>query len=376
MTRNRKIIFVLIPLFLFFIGYTLGSEELPFNETLKFSYNTVVEKNDNQRFEEIDAIFYQTDIENMIDIDSEIDIIEKRKQLIDFIWKDGAKLPTKTEILIEKNISFEEYEKLPNLERIDKHEVSMEYNVNSVSYLFLPKIKNNSLVIYHQGHAGDFSLGYKTIEALLENNYSVLAFSMPLQGKNNQPTVDIENVGVIRLEEHNNFHLLDSEDFSSIKFFMNPIVINMNYLEENFDFKNYHMIGISGGAWATTLYSAIDERIEKSFPTGGPLPRFLIINVPGHSYEYERDVSELYDIANYLELFILGSYGDERKQLKILNKYDSCCYYGISYQIFENTVKEKMFQLDNGSFDIFLDDTHREHKISEDALSLILEEIT
>jgi len=377
MIQNKKILFLIVIIPTFIFAYTLGSGELPFNDTLKNSYKTLLTENNEKKYEEIDNKFYETDVEKLININNDKDITEKRKKLINYIWKNDSKFPTEAEILIEKNIDSSEFEKLPNLKRIDKHEVIMEYGVNSISYLFLPEKQNGSLFIYHQGHQGDFSSGYKTIETLLENEYAVLAFSMPLKGKNNQPIVDIENIGVITLEKHNNFHFLDTKNFSSIKFFMHPIALNINYLEEKFFFENYHMIGLSGGAWTITLYSAIDERIEKSFPVGGPMPKFLTINMPGHSYEYERDLPELYRIANYLELFILSSYGEEREQFKILNKYDSCCYYGISYQVFENKIKEKMIQLqDENSFKIYLDDSHRGHMISTKVMGLILENLT
>jgi hypothetical protein len=133
------------------------------------------------------------------------------------------------------------------------------------------------------------------------------------------------------------------------------------------------MIGISGGGWATTLYSAIDTRITKSYPVAGTLPLFL--RIPRDWGDWEQFEPELYQIADYLELYILGSYGDFRKQFQILNKYDSCCFAGIKYQVYENEIKKAVSLLGKGEFDIFLDDTHKEHKISDNVLNIVIKDL-
>ena len=63
----------------------------------------------------------------------------------------------------------------------------MEYGIDSKAYLFLPKIQNENLIIYHQGHSGDFYNGKETIQYFLDNDFAVLAFSMPLTGQNSNP---------------------------------------------------------------------------------------------------------------------------------------------------------------------------------------------
>ena len=40
------------------------------------------------------------------------------------------------------------------MKQIDKIIISMEYEINSEAYIFLPTISNNKLVIYHEGHGG------------------------------------------------------------------------------------------------------------------------------------------------------------------------------------------------------------------------------
>ena len=375
MTKTRKSLIIIGVLLIFIVGYSIGNENLPFNDSLKLTYQDIFQKNSEKNFENIDSIFYETDVDSLIRIESEEDIISKRTNLINFIWKNNT-IDPETPPFIEKNFYDERYIDLDGLSQINKYKIEMEFGVNSVAYLFLPEKSNNELVIYHQGHSGDFFNGYETINHLLKNNYSVIAFSLPLLGPNNQPLVDVPNLGLITLKNHNNFQFLDSENFSSIKYFVHPISVSLDEMEKNHDFEKYHMIGISGGAWVTTLYSALDERIEKSYAVAGPLPRFLTVNVPGNDGDYELNLSSLYDNANFLELFIMSSYGNEREHLKILNKYDPCCYYGITFELFEKSIQDKMKKLDNGVLKIHLDTINKKHTISNESMNLILSSLS
>ena len=92
--------------------------------------------------------------------------------------------------------------------------------------------------------------------------------------------------------------------------------------------------------------------------------------------DYEQTNIELYKNVNYLELYVLSAYGDGRQHVQIFNKNDSCCFSGNGYETYEFVVKDKMSQLAKGNFQIFIDDTHNEHKISEYVMSLIHEQIS
>jgi hypothetical protein len=304
--------------------------------------------------------------------DSE-DISKLRSDLIHYIWKEQPFENLKSLIKIEENIIDTNYDDLENLKQIDKFLISMEYDVNSTSYLFLPHDSNNELILYHQGHGGDFYNGKNTIEYFLKNGYSVLAFSMPLLGINNQPIVDTE-FGKIKLVSHEYFRFIESQNFSPLKFYFEPLSSSLNYIENNFNFTNFYMIGISGGGWTTTVYSAIDERISKSFSIAGSIPISLRININDLG-DYEQTLPDFYKTANYLDLYVLASYGDNRKHVQIFNKYDPCCFSGNLFKNYENQIEITVSQLGKGSFQIYLDDTHHEHKISENALDIIIKEI-
>ena len=134
------------------------------------------------------------------------------------------------------------------------------------------------------------------------------------------------------------------------------------------------MVGLSGGGWITVVYSAIDERISNSFSVAGSMPFYLKVDERDIG-DYEQTNIDLYRNVNYLELYILSASGDGRKHVQIFNKNDPCCYSGNGYETYEFVIKDKISQLGQGNFQIFVDNTHNEHKISDVALDYIVKNI-
>ena len=359
---------------IFFFGVYVGLYKIFPYEVLDSSKDILFEQKtiqDNQ-------FVNQVNVDSLIKIDDKSDIDQKREFLAEFFWdattfqrvKDKSPSPE-----VEIDISDSNYKDLQNLKRIDRLTVEMEYGINSVSYLFIPKQSNEKLILYHQGHNGDFLLGKDTIQFFLDRNFTVVALSMPLLGINNQPVVEINGLGEMKLISHNQLRLLEANNFNPMRLFLDPIQINLNFLDKKYNFKQYSMIGLSGGGWTTVVYSAIDERISNSFSVGGSMPFYLRVDSRDMG-DYEQTNIELYQNVNYLELYVLGAYGDGRKHVQIFNKNDPCCFSGNGYETYEFVIKDKMLQLGEGNFQIFIDDTHNEHKISVYTLKLIYESIS
>ena len=359
-------LFIIFAFSIFFYGIAVGHYEIfPFDliQDLKLSVSDNFENNQN------DILIYEENIDSLILINSENDVIDKRKTLTNFIWND--EIPYSSTLLIEKNIIDERYQNISNLKSIYRLDIGMEYNINSIAYLFLPENSNDKLIIYHQGHGGDFVDGKDNIDFFLDKNYSVLAFSMPLLGMNNQPIIDLDHFGKIKFTNHKQLQFLESSDFSPVKFFIEPIGVSLNYLDENFDFDSYYMMGISGGGWTTVLFSAIDDRISQSYSVAGTIPIFMRSDSKNIG-DYEQIIPELYAITNYLELYILNSYGDDRIHVQIFNNNDPCCFSGNISGIYDDKINQRLIKLDKGNFFLYIDDTHNEHKISEYSRNLIL----
>ena len=376
MIKTSKIIAIvlIVGITSFAVGMMIGGFEYPPYGFVKNIYKQLLPQKINLK-DPVDSHYKEVNVNSLIHIHNESDVFTKRTALINYIWKNPEfsydTLPTK----IEKNISDERFNHLTNLKGIEKITVTMEYNVTSYAYLFVSEKTNNKLVVYHQGHDGDFVQGKTTIQFFLDNNYSVLAFSMPLLEPNNQPIVDLPNFGKLRLTSHDDLKFLESKNFSPIKFFVEPITVSLNYVEKEYHFESYNMIGISGGGWTTVLYSAIDPRISKSYPVAGSVPMYLRFNNLKNIGDYEQMVPELYNMTEYLDLYVMASYGNNRGQLQVFNEYDPCCFSGLGFKTYESEVKNIMSNLGIGKFDIFLDETNRNHSISNESLEIILKDM-
>ena len=359
---------------IFFLGVYVGLYKIFPYEVLDSSKDILFE----QKTIENNKFVNQANVYSLIKIDSKLDIDQKRDFLIEYFWdvgsfqrvKDKSQLPE-----VEIKISDSSYKDFQNLKRIDRLTVEMEYGINSVSYLFIPEQSNEKLILYHQGHGGDFLLGKDTIQFFLDRNFTVLAMAMPLLGMNNQPVVEIDGLGEMKLISHKKLRLLEANNFNPMKLFLEPVQTNLNFLDKEYNFKRYSMIGLSGGGWTTVVYSAIDERISDSFSVGGSIPFYLRVDSRDMG-DYEQTNIELYKNVNYLELYVLGAYGDGRQHIQIFNKNDPCCFSGNGYETYEFVIKDKMSQLGKGTFQILIDDTHNDHKISDHTLKLVYEMIS
>src|SRR5260370_23664905 len=117
---------------------------------------------------------------------------------------------------------------------------------------------------------------------------------------------------------------------SVMKFFLEPVAVCLNYLKtksvaDGFPvYQDFNMVGLSGGGWTTTVYAAIDPRIQLSFPVAGTIPLYL--RSGGSIGDTEQVLANFYQIAGYPDLYVLGSYGSGRTQMQILNRHADRCF--------------------------------------------------
>ena len=370
MKSSIILIFCIIGISGFVYGISVAHYEIFPYEFLDLSKDVLFK----QKTIEDNQFINQPNVDSLIKIDSESDIDQKRSLLTEFFWgvesfqrvKHIKTLPE-----VEFDIYDSNYKDFQNLKRIDRLTVEMEYGINSISYLFIPKQSNEKLILYHEGHVEDFALDKNTIQFFLDRDFTVLVMDMPLTGMNSQPVVEIDGIGKIKLISHDQFRLLEANSFNPMKLFLEPIQTNLNFLDKEYDFKQYSMIGLSGGGWTTVVYSAIDERISNSFSVAGSAPFYLRVDLRDIG-DYEQTNIDLYQNVNYLELYVLSAYGDGRKHVQIFNKNDPCCYSGNGHETYESVIKDRLLQLGKGDFQIVIDETHKEHKISNHMLDLIL----
>lgn len=322
-----------------------------------------------------------SNVNDLIFIHNTDEATAKRAELVKFIWGSSG-FPAVQPAVIEKAIHDDRYKDLSNLKQIDRVTVNMEWGLTSTAYHFIPAQANGKLLIYHGGHDGDFIVAKDLIAFFVKNGFAVIGMSMPLEPPNNQPVVDLDHIGKLRLGFHDQLKLLKMKSGHPVQLFLTPVAEMVNYAQ-TLGYSSIYMTGVSGGGWTTTVYGALDPRIVRSYPAAGTLPLHLRADRdrsnsaqrPADWGDYEQTIPELQAIANYLDLYILASLGEQRKQLQILNKYDPCCLGGEAFRAYESAVNERIHSLGGGSFSVFLDTKNKEHSISTDAMNVILEDI-
>jgi hypothetical protein len=327
-------------------------------------------------------VFLETNVNSLLSIHDKDKATGKRAELVSFIWGPNG-LPKEQPANVETAIHDERYAKLDNLKQIDRLTVNMEWGLTSTAYHFIPAQANDKLIIYHGGHNGDFIVAKDLIAFFLKHGFSVIGMSMPLEAPNNNPVVELENVGKVQLSFHEQIKLLKMKSGHPVQLFLTPVAVIVNYVQP-LGYNSIFMTGVSGGGWTTTVYAALDPRIVRSYPAAGTLPlhlredrkRLNSAQRPADWGDYEQTIPELHAIANYLDLYVLSSVGEHRKQLQILNKYDPCCLGGESFRAYEGAVNERVKSLGSGgTFTVFLDTRNKNHSVSSDAMNVILSDI-
>ena len=324
---------------------------------------------------EIDPINWETDVRSLIHAVTPADVERIRGELIEYIWK-APMLPTALPE-VETGVAnpFPELAQLTDLKRIDRLTVAVDGFVSRM-FLFIPTDARRRLVIFHQGHTDSVAgaNGAETVTFLLAHRYPVLIVHMPLYGLNSAPVAR-------GFTFHDRMFDRETPTLSPFKYFLEPIVQAVNYAERVLRVWRLYMVGISGGGWTTVLAAAVDPRIDVSFPVAGSLPLYLRrpedpCLKPGDHGDREQYHPGLYGIADYLDLYILGSYGRGRGQLQVVNQFDDCCFGGLRYLTYRDIVQNVVAGLQRGSYNVFLDSSHRSHLISrhtlEDAIYPVL----
>jgi len=320
-----------------------------------------------------------------ITIHSSGDVTEKRRALIQYLWGTNGFPSRRLPDTVVTNITSPVKE-LRHLARVDEFRIDMAPGLQGLSWHFLPEHPNRELVVVHHGHActldddpSPSDIGYglqRTINALLSEGYGVLGVFMPHMRPGDctgghDAMFKTNMIG------------------SAIKYFLEPTAISLNYLKtrsRNAHFPNYHtfhMTGLSGGGWTTTVYAALDPTIQCSFPVAGTIPLYL--RTGGSVGDREQYEATFYSIAGYPDLYILGAQGRGRKQVQILVRRDDCCFgqtqhdaksagldYAEAMRDYELRVCNALKEIGRGTFRLEIDETAPSHMISHHSINDVL----
>jgi len=319
-----------------------------------------------------------------ITIHSAEEIAGKRVALIQYIWGNDG-FPKNRMPNVVANVTSP-VKQLDSVERVDELRVDMAPGLEGLAYHFIPTSPNGVLVVVHHGHACSLDGNpaapdpgdgiSRTIKALVREGYGVLGVFMP-----HMRPGDCTG-GHDKMFEMNTTG-------SPLKYFLEPTAIGLNYLKSHSaadGFPNYeafHMVGLSGGGWTTTVYAAIDPTIGCSFPVAGTIPLYL--RSGGSVGDREQFEPSFYSIAGYPDLYILGAHGTGRRQVQILDRRDTCCFgeaqhdakatgmaYADAMREYEGRVRTALQEIGDASFRLEIDESAPGHMISEHAIEDVL----
>lgn len=275
------------------------------------------------------------------------DFYALRRDLLASIWEDGI-LPSRHAPLSIEPTNTSGVTKL-------KWNVSHEFfELESTVYHSLRKADvapstkkraSDTFVIHHHGHAracdhtlpesrcdGPLSFfDYYNISQWVHDDLGADIFFhyMPLFPPNTQPAGYPSSVQL----HHQWFEQWQLKGDSTIRYFLEPVILSINYAL-SLGYKHVLMMGKSGGGWTTTLAAAIDPRISISFPIAGSIP----LSFPHKSWDFEQkpraaNESWYMNACNYTCLYALAALpaaaGEPpRHSLQVLHENDPCCYYG------------------------------------------------
>lgn len=331
--------------------------------------------------------------DRQITLRSPTDIANRRKQLIQFVWGSSgfpsAKLPS-----VETGVPTPLPSIVENVQRVDRLRFRMDNDQRNLAYHFIPQRGNGRVVIVHQGHFcslddrifNDTAAGasvedgvHNTIKALLRDGYAVMAMFMPRY---------TPEECAMSGDAHSEIFRIPTATGSPMKFFLEPVAVALNHLKRlKPGYTDFSMTGLSGGGWTTTVYSAIDPTISFSAPVAGSMPLYLRPLL--FEGDLEQTLPDFYRIAGYPDLYVMGSYGPDRRQVQVLNRRDSCCFGERYYRYasdkpgwtaevreYELRVRAAVRSLGSGAYRLEIDEAASYHTISYNTqVNVILSEL-
>jgi len=265
------------------------------------------------------------------------------KELIKF-----DELDVKEIIYKKTNITFSHHQ-FKSLPKEDSILLKVKYyGINHYGILETNK-KNNKLLIYHQGHAGNpynFKYFLELKEMFNKKGYDILSLSMsglgynllsnkkysfpinPNKDSNISFNFEFNDKEIMR---HDIYQLYHDENFPNTK----PLALMLsgNYyiiqkLKNNYD--KILMIGISGGGWATTILSALIPEIQNSYSFHSFFPKFFNINKYTRT-QWEFVYSDIWKEYDYWDFYFLALFDN-----KNLYEREHHLIYNLKHKGFEN----------------------------------------
>jgi hypothetical protein len=291
-----------------------------------------------------------------LNVSDQASITTKRNEIIAEVWS-GNGFPsdgfTSTSSSVTDPISS--ITQSGNLLRVDSFVCDMSDNDGGddfksiTGYVWYPiaTADTGRLTLLPLDHGNDWnssSAGYRElIVSLLNAGSTVVGWPMP----------DLGSVSA------HNAYPDPTATLNYLKFFMDVPARALNALTS---YSEVSMAGLSGGAWTTTLFAAIDTRVGVSWEVAGSLAKYQY-----EIRDWEQNLPGLDDL-DYPDLHVMATDAG-RNKYQTLNRFDTCCFgyrHFVSGADYSPTVSTAVSALTgSGSWSFAWDDSEQDHTMSE-----------
>lgn len=319
-------------------------------------------------FEEINPRYRNTTPAKLITVRSQDDLTAKREILQRAIWGVSGMPLNKQPAAITTVTSPPGLDGLTGLDKTERLEVPIGHGYTSVVYVIHPTHATGAMVLYHHGYAGAIAQAHPILQRALNEGATVAAFNYPGYGENQYPLVYFPKFGwhqpiwdrILTLADH------------PIRFYVEPVIVTLNHAVRTGRFRSFDIIGFSAGGWTAGLAAALDPRLRYAYSVAGGYPLYLRAGAEAKQSAPPQIYGPLVRTANYLDQYVLAGAGPGRRFMQIFNRFDRCCFANVLGRLYEPAVKAAVRGINSGgTFAVWIDETHADHKISAWAIDQI-----
>ena len=323
-------------------------------ETLYTAYAKYVQGQPSHKEQPEDGVLghvMATDYARLIDLPDRAAIEARRKAMAVYLFRGEPAGMQRRPDGVERGVMFAPLADL-KVTGIDLLTVNMPWGVDSKIYLLRANQPQSCLMIYQEGHRVSFLERKRFLRRLIDQCCDVLALSMPLTGSmNSRPLIDHPRVGRIQLNDPDDLQLLNSPRYSSLAYFITPLVAALNYALDHRSYERIGATGFSGGGWTVQIFAALDPRVQATYSVEGSVPTAVHAAMPSWGSPEQRH-GAFYDIVNYPELYVMDADRPGRTHVQVYNETDPCCFSGHNWQAWKDAIGDKVREL-GGRYRLF-----------------------
>jgi hypothetical protein len=219
--------------------------------------------------------------------------------------------------------------RLPLLKAPDNCKDLPEY---STAYYFVSKKKSSGrAVLLHQGHYSRINDAPNQKSSLVNRDFVRILYSLLSEGTDVALILMPNSDPCFGTIQTNHACIWNSslKTGSPLQVFLTPSASMMAYLSDTAvtmgrRYKQFHMIGLSGGGLLTTIYSAMDVRIKTSISVAGGMMPFYLYGTNPITDLTDLDLStkSIFTQANPQDYYFLASYGKGRNYFEVWLRND------------------------------------------------------